>query len=385
MKLIRFKLTYLALITCVIPVFSQVKEATWYHFDQEYYKIPVYKTSGEVFKITYDFLKSNQFPVDDIDPRELQLIHRGRELAIEIEGEQDGVFDASDVLYFYGKGNDGMREKELYIDSSYQFQEYFSFYSDTTFYFLTFKNGVKGKRMMESNFNSTNSDVYKNANKIDLKLFVENFSLGQEWVSYVFRNELDLGQGFMGGIVGTNAFYNYSFSNVFIDKSTSKVQLDILLIGRNNLEHSIEIKVGDTKNETFVISGFSGANSKYVTFSIDTSLIQNNSLKVSVSPKGVNGEADAISVSYSKLYYPTDIILRDKNSSFYFSPNVSKNINFQNVDLVNKVYDITDFYKVNNFKLGKISSSESSLSFSESDTTAHQLYFFNTINSKIPK
>lgn len=385
MKLIRFNIVYIALIFSVSSAFAQVKEASWYKLDQEYYKIPVYKTSGEVFKVTYDFLKINNFPVDEVDPRELQLIHRGKEMAIEIEGEGDGIFNNSDVLYFYGKGNDGRREKDLYIDSSYQFQDYYSVYSDTTYYFLTFKNGVKGKRMGINPYRTENTVYYTSASKIDLQVFVENYTAGQEWFTYLFRNELDLGQGFLGNIVGTNGFYNFSFPNVYLNKSSNKVTLELQLVGRNNLDHSIEIKVGNTKTETFTITGFSGATSKYVSLEIDTSLIQDKSLKVSVSPKGINGEADAVSVSYSKLYYETDFNLKSTRSNYYFRPISLKNIRFTNSSLVNKIYDVSDFYALDNFEVRKVTNAESEISFLQDDAKDHEVYVFSSTECKIPK
>ena len=40
-------------------------------------------------------------------PNRIQLFHKGVELAIKIEGQQDGKFDPADYIEFYGVKNDG--------------------------------------------------------------------------------------------------------------------------------------------------------------------------------------------------------------------------------------------------------------------------------------
>ncbi len=58
------------------------------------------------------------------DPRTFRLTNRGREVAIYVEGENDGSFDPADVLLFYGEG----------LDTKY---------TDTNVYWLTWDGGSR--------------------------------------------------------------------------------------------------------------------------------------------------------------------------------------------------------------------------------------------------
>src|SRR3954464_2899279 len=82
----------------------------WIKYNQFYFKIPVAKDG--LYKLTYANLQSAGFPVDGIDPRRLQLFHRGVEQSIYVEGQDDAAFNASDFIEFFGQKNDGTLDTE---------------------------------------------------------------------------------------------------------------------------------------------------------------------------------------------------------------------------------------------------------------------------------
>lgn len=67
----------------------------------EAYKILV--DADGIYQLTYTDLITAGVPVDTLDPRTLQLHNQGSEVAIYVEGEADGVFNASDYVLFYGQ------------------------------------------------------------------------------------------------------------------------------------------------------------------------------------------------------------------------------------------------------------------------------------------
>ena len=117
----------------------------WINFSQEYYKIPVAKDG--IYKISYAALQQAGFPVDNVDPVNLQVIHRGKEQAIFIEGQGDNQFNPSDYILFFGKQNDGTLDTGLYDSPDKQPHRYYNLYSDTTTFFLTIGTS-SGKRMV---------------------------------------------------------------------------------------------------------------------------------------------------------------------------------------------------------------------------------------------
>ncbi len=58
-----------------------------------------------LYALTYDDLASAGLPVDTLDPRTLRLTHGlpRQEIAIQVEGESDGVFDSGDRVLFYAE------------------------------------------------------------------------------------------------------------------------------------------------------------------------------------------------------------------------------------------------------------------------------------------
>ncbi len=68
---------------------------------QPYYKILV--NGDGLYQLSYTDLKNAGVPVDSLDPRKLRLFKQDNEVAISVEGEQDGTFNTGDVLLFYGQ------------------------------------------------------------------------------------------------------------------------------------------------------------------------------------------------------------------------------------------------------------------------------------------
>ncbi len=79
-----------------------------------------------LYRLTYDDLAAIGLPVDALDPRTFRIFEAGKEVAIIVQGEEDGVFNAGDAILFFGRG----------VDTRY---------TDTNVYWLTYGQG-EGKR-----------------------------------------------------------------------------------------------------------------------------------------------------------------------------------------------------------------------------------------------
>lgn len=99
-------------------------------------------TKSGVYKISKDFLQQLGINTSGLDPRKIQLYGNGgrmiplknnatypadlTENAIQIVGEEDGLFDSSDYMLFYGEGvdtwnNESQTSNNLYADKSYYY------------------------------------------------------------------------------------------------------------------------------------------------------------------------------------------------------------------------------------------------------------------------
>jgi hypothetical protein len=118
----------------------------WINYSQTYHKLKVTQTG--LHQLDYNFL--NQIGLAGVNPKNLQLFRRGKEVAIYIAGEEDEKLDPQDYIEFYGERNDGALDVELYKNPANQPHKLYSLYTDTASYFLTIAPTM-GKRMRQEN------------------------------------------------------------------------------------------------------------------------------------------------------------------------------------------------------------------------------------------
>ena len=127
----------------------------WINYNQTYYRIPVWNNG--VYRITSASLIESIPQLAGVDPRNVQLFARGQEQAIHIEGEADGTWDSNDFLEFYGQKNDGYFDASMYPNpATDQSNPFYSLYSDTAVYFITWNSITNNARMsVESDIDFT--------------------------------------------------------------------------------------------------------------------------------------------------------------------------------------------------------------------------------------
>ncbi len=103
------------------------------------FKIKV-KQSG-LYKISYSDLIEADFPIDQVQMKNLAVYNKGVEIPVYIESHRDGSFDSNDYLEFWGKKNENTFLK-TYED------QYADPFSDINVYWLVEKNS-SGLRMIE--------------------------------------------------------------------------------------------------------------------------------------------------------------------------------------------------------------------------------------------
>ena len=216
--------------------FAQVGNE-WIDFNQTYYKIPVAKES--IYKVSYSDLQAAGFPVDGIDPKRIQLFHRGIEQSILVEGENDQQFDPSDFIEFYGQKNDGTLDAALYKPSTSQPHKYYNLYSDTTSYFLTVGTSP-GKRIStfyEANTGSITPEPYHLAEK--MLLFTNEFAGGTDILNEIFNTYYDLGEGWASGKIFQTQSVDYTITGV-TNRATAwgLPELEMMVVGRGSMAAS---------------------------------------------------------------------------------------------------------------------------------------------------
>lgn len=217
----------------------------WINNNQAYFKISIAKEG--IYKLTYANLLAASFPVNSVDPRLIKLYHRGVEQAIFVQGEADAVFNATDFIEFFGRKNDGTLDKKLYQPPSAQPHNLYNLYSDTTAYFLTYSLiPPAGKRMAA--FSEVNvSGIPKENFHTEERLLVlgNSYSGGEAQNSEISYTQFVRGEGWFGTPLQQNQSIDYALDAVTnAVPSAGFPQIEILLVGRDNIAHSAEVLVG---------------------------------------------------------------------------------------------------------------------------------------------
>lgn len=157
-----------ALLISLLTVLSadaQSRGNEWIDYTRKYLKIKIW-TDG-VYRLDSTTLSNALAPtgvfLSSIDPRNLQLFHNGVEEYIWVQGENDGTFDGTDFVEFIGHRNTGVMDAELYGGIDSVLNPYYSLYSDTSVYFLTWNGSTNNRRLTYaqdtafSNYTITNS------------------------------------------------------------------------------------------------------------------------------------------------------------------------------------------------------------------------------------
>lgn len=139
-------------LLAILPAVSQTRGNEWIDYSQKYLKIKV--TTDGVYRIDSTTLSNAIAPTGyslaSIDPRNFQIFANGAEEYIWVQGESDGVFNNGDFVEFIGRKNRGAKDAELYNNNT-QLNPYFSLFTDTTTYFLTWNSSTANRRLTATN------------------------------------------------------------------------------------------------------------------------------------------------------------------------------------------------------------------------------------------
>jgi hypothetical protein len=138
--------TLLSLLVLSVFLKAQVYHNEWIDYSAKYYKFKIYKNG--IFRIDSAALAGSGINLSGLDPKKFQVFIRGKEQALFVNGEADGVFNASDYIEFYAEQNDCRFDSALYVDINFLPNPYRSLFNDTIMGFLTWNNSTTNKRLV---------------------------------------------------------------------------------------------------------------------------------------------------------------------------------------------------------------------------------------------
>lgn len=221
-----------------------------------WYKIGLPETG--IYKITYDELNALGVDVENIDPRQIRVYHNGGgvlpelnsearyddlvEVPIYVSGENDGSFDKSDYILFYGRGPVTWR----YNSGKGAFEHNQNPYEDFSYAFVVTGLGI-GKRVAEAVpvSGSANETV---SQFIDYQVHeVDKYNLNSTGRTYV------------GDKLEFNASLNLTFD--FPNAITSRsAHIRSELVGRNFTPASFNLIVDGVTKATYFVDQISSSS-----------------------------------------------------------------------------------------------------------------------------
>ncbi len=294
-----------------LPMFGSGQGANdWIDYNQTYFKIKV--AQDGIYRISRQELTNAGVPTSSIDPRSISLYHNGVEQAIHVQGQADGIFDQADYLEFYGSRNTGASETELYRTPDAQPHPYYSLFSDSSSYFLTWSltsnNGRRRASYIENNVTNIPAESYQNA--VVRQLYTNQYHEGRSYppANQILISEYDYGEGWTGTSFTRNNSFNVQFEGLVSGAmSSGNPRLEMLYQGRNNNEHIVEISVGPSTNQLRPLDNIQWVQDNSYFFEADlqwSDISASGQLVVRSTARGLNGAADRVSVSYAQLNYP---------------------------------------------------------------------------------
>lgn len=157
-------------------------------------------TQSGIYKLDYNYLKNIGFDVNSLDPKKIAIYGNAQgilpqknsdfrhfdlyENPIFVSGEEDGIFNASDYVIFYGEGPNQVKY-DAGINMLYHVK---NIYSDTSYYFITIvENEAKRiqQKQLSTSIDASEFDYY------DEVYFHENDAVniiksGRDWYGEVF-------------------------------------------------------------------------------------------------------------------------------------------------------------------------------------------------------
>ncbi len=125
-------------------VLAQPYGNEWVDPARPYWRLTV--VADGIHRIDSAALAAAGFPVATVDPREIQLFAREKQVPIYVQGEADGVFNNGDFIEFHAVRNDGLMDAPLYEVPGTQSNPYHSLYNDSIRYYLSWATAQPPRR-----------------------------------------------------------------------------------------------------------------------------------------------------------------------------------------------------------------------------------------------
>ena len=321
------------IVVIILMFFSalvSIGQGSWIDYNRTYYKIPT--SHDGIHRITFTTLSASGINPSSFDPRNIRLFHRGEEVSVYIQGEQDGSFDSGDFLDFYGRRNDGTLDAKFYQDPSHVGNIQYNTHSDSTAFFLTFTPGVQGKRMNTRPLPNQNSPVVDYYHTEYFEVFSDQYNLGQVYNPGTRLSEFEEGQGWMSAPITKGRPRDFLLNNLGQIPSIGSPKIELGLTGRSSDPHLTIVNAGPSASALREVGRFEYSDYQAINVEMPFQVSDFNSdgsLTVQLVSSGISG-TDNVSIAYLRITYPKETSGGDFSEETFLLPDVNSSIRIPN-------------------------------------------------------
>jgi hypothetical protein len=300
-----------------------------------------------IYKIDRSRLESFGFNVSSVDPRTIKIYNNGGkalsekvttprpidlvENAIYVSGENDGTFDQSDYVLFYGRGSQ-FRDFDTVSQTIQRFNHPFS---DKNYYWITF-GGENGKRSQSKSSLNSNADYTQTTTAAFKDFEVDKINLGKSGRQF-------FGDDFSQNIP-TRTYLNMLDNRI----STAPINYKFRFVNASQGAFTLSVAENSTNIFSGSLTGYGSTAYRIGEAHIRTgvfngALTDNRSvLKFTVSATSVNsvGYLDYFEIAYEKELKPVG------NKLLFFSKDTSAIVEYYLSSFPSSeitVFDVTEY------------------------------------------
>lgn len=353
------KIIFLSVVYLCILNNSFSQGFNWITPNKTYLKLSV--NSDGIYRINpVDFTNAGINP-GTIDPRTIKVLHKGNQIPVYFQGEDDGSFDANDFFDFYGKRNYGgptVHRNGFTNAAVYTIDEYYDLYSDTNVYWVDW-GGKKGLRMQQSNFTAPDNypfnSYYKRVHFEQNNFYYLGETTNPNNDYRYFSNEIVVGEGwFWSGLTTEQQLDDtLTINDLSSTPGLCSLKLFVKPVSYTDSvfnEQRLEIKINGVVYDTLYRNNLERFDT---TITFPSSMLQNgsvNTVTIRYIPLGNQFFYPVVFVDFFDLIYPRDFAIR--GSSMFIDLNASDSTS-RKVTLTGyspgselNIYDIKNFIRI---------------------------------------
>ncbi|RZJ51880.1 MAG: type IX secretion system sortase PorU [Flavobacterium sp.] len=316
---------------------SVLASGDWYRF---------YIEKSGVYKISKSFLQSLGFDAGKVDPRRIKIYGNGGKMlplanniyypddltenAIQVPGENDGVFDNDDYILFYGEGTENWNTES---------QTNINVYDSKSYYYITVTGG-DGKRI--PTFNQPTNSTTLELNTYD----------DYQYHEIDKTNIAHTGRQWFGEAFDINAEQEFEFSFPNIDASIP-VKIELSAISAAFTPTSFVISsngqnIGTLNFQNLITNSNVKFDSKKLPANTTFTGAENIKIKLTYNNNGVPGSKGYL--DYINLIAKRKLLGTGKQFKFQYDQagSVAGTVNYtiSNASGISQIWDITDLYNI---------------------------------------